>query len=196
MWWNTLLWTAAIAACFTAALLRSPAAREACYRLDVRILEREPAGSALNLTAYYDAYRAAHVGDSGVDLPLPAGVTVRADGRTQWVPLGIQAAMMRCDPCDDEGACRPSSYYLYGRSSLANRPLALANPVGVIDAGFRGTLSIGLRALHGVSDPIALVAGERLAQICAPDLSPVHSRVVRELARHGTRGEAAIGSTG
>lgn len=86
-----------------------------------------------------------------------------------------------------------ASYCLYPRSSLgAKTPLRLANSVGIIDAGYRGPICA---ILDNLSDQDFIVQrGERLVQICRPNLKPFKMIVVDELSG-SERGERGIGST-
>jgi len=153
------------------------------YELQIQILN--PA-----IQTYYLNYHPAHLGDSGIDLPLPNHVILPNDSNTgpHELMLGIRVALY------ERSTGRPSSFFLIGRSSLSRSPVSLANAIGVIDAGFRGELSIRVRKHH--PDSIEFRQGDRLVQICAPNLKSIRVSVVDELASYGTRGDAGWGSTG
>ena len=127
-----------------------------------------------------------HAGDSGLDLFINEDIVVKP-GETVKINLNIKSCAL-----DDNG--KPCSYLIYPRSSIVRTPLRLANSVGVIDRDYRGNL-------YGVFDNIKdftykIKKGDRLLQICAPDLSPITMVIKDELEDPGTRGEGGFGSTG
>jgi dUTP pyrophosphatase len=88
-----------------------------------------------------------------------------------------------------------TGYYLYPRSSLSKTPMRLANSVGIIDAGYRGSI-IGMfdSQMNYVVNP-----GDRLVQICAPGLVPIYVTIVDdidELTMNTERGINGFGSSG
>lgn len=89
------------------------------------------------------------------------------------------------------------AYWLLPRSSISKTPLRMANSVGLIDAGYRGTI---MGALHNTSPSTeyTLNANDRLFQIVSPDLLPwddIH--VVDSIPGNPTlRGAGGFGSTG
>ena len=95
-------------------------------------------------------------------------------------------------------ACQPHStnahgYYLYPRSSIYKTPLRLANSVGIIDYGYRGEICA---MVDNISDEIFCIEqGDRLFQLCSPDLKPLVVRIVDTL-ESSERGECGFGSTG
>lgn len=89
-------------------------------------------------------------------------------------------------------------YYLYPRSSTGTKtPLRLANSVGIIDSGYRGNI---IAAFDNMSNKEYTVCeGQRLTQICPPNLS--HVLFVRVLQdenqlNSSERGASGFGSTG
>lgn len=89
---------------------------------------------------------------------------------------------------------KPSGYYLYPRSSISKTPFRLANSVGIIDSGYRGNLIAKIDKVYDMSYNV--YKGDRLFQICTPDLTPFDDiRIVDELddTKRGTDG---FGSTG
>lgn len=84
------------------------------------------------------------------------------------------------------------AFWLLPRSSISKTGLRLANSVGLIDAGYRGTIKA---ACDGV---VAVEANMRLFQLAAPDLLPWDEvRVVTEIPGGATlRGVGGFGSTG
>jgi dUTP pyrophosphatase len=138
-----------------------------------------------NSKRLYGSHETFHEGDSGCDLFCISEITIPAH-ETLKIDLEIQ-----CEAESEQGI--GLSYYLYPRSSISKTPLRLANSVGIIDAGYRGNL---LAVVDNRSDsPYTVCAGQRLFQLCAPDLSPIRMVLVNSLSE-STRGSGGIGSTG
>jgi len=140
------------------------------------------------LRDYYYAYQYNHKGDSGIDLIFPEDYHLKLH-ETRLLDFGI-----KCEMKDEKG--NNISYYLYPRSSIYKTPLIMKNHVGIIDAGYRGKImapvhfhdnELKLRDYH-------LKKGERLFQICSPDLKPIQVKIVNNLS-DSTRGEGGFGST-
>lgn len=126
-----------------------------------------------------------HAGDAGIDLFIPRNNVVPANARGFVIDHEISCCMI------SQGA--QCSYYLYPRSSLAKTPLRVANSVGIIDSGYRGSV---MALVDNMSDqPFSLVEGTRLFQICSPFLSGLRLKLVDSLP-DSTRGTGGIGSTG
>lgn len=156
------------------------------------------------------AGQASHAGDSGIDLYCAETFTIRC-GQTLRIDLGIRCEMLR------NGA--PQSFYIHPRSSLSKTPLILANSAGVIDAGYRGNLLLALKYVPTDDDLCDIIwgerkqlhlgcpldkselptytvhAGQRLVQICSPDLAPIRLVLCKSLTKT-SRGDAGFGSTG
>lgn len=122
-----------------------------------------------------------YVGDSGFDLYVPADITV-APGETATIDHRIV-----CEPQFTGG------YYLYPRSSISKTPLRLANSVGIIDNGYRG--SIMAKVDNRGTEPYTIKRGERLFQLCHPSLQPLTVRLVTAVDVHTERGTGGFGST-
>ncbi len=119
--------------------------------------------------------------DSGFDLYVPADITV-APGETATI--------------DHKLVCEPQftgGYYLYPRSSISKTPLRLANSVGIIDNGYRG--SIMAKVDNRGSEPYTVRRGERLFQLCHPSLQPLTVRLVGAVDMNTERGAGGFGST-
>ena len=86
------------------------------------------------------------------------------------------------------------AFFMLPRSSISKTPLRLANSVGLIDAGYRGTL---LAAVDSRDDYV-VADHTRLFQIASPDLLPFDEIwVVPEIPGGPTlRGAGGFGSTG
>jgi dUTP pyrophosphatase len=131
------------------------------------------------LEAKYTTLR--ETSDSGFDLYMPADVTIDA-GKTVLVDLGV-----RCEPAFKGG------YYLFPRSSIGKTPLRLANSVGIIDNGYRGTLKV---MVHNTGcEAFTMKKGERYFQLCHPSLLPMSVGVVDKIDMNTVRGEGGFGST-
>ena len=133
--------------------------------------------------------------DSGLDLPCPESVTIGA-GETKIIDLGVKAEafMYRMSHGISAPTKVPCAFYIYPRSSISKTPLRLANSVGIIDSGYRGNLMLALDNIKNVDYTIE--AGQRLAQLCSPDLKPIRFSFTREKLSKTTRGAGGFGSTG
>ena len=86
------------------------------------------------------------------------------------------------------------SYYMYPRSSMGSRtPLRLSNSVGIIDAGYRGNLCAYVDNIK--TQPYTINSGDRLFQICSPNLEAIQFSIVNQLS-DTQRGDGGFGSTG
>jgi len=123
----------------------------------------------------------AKVKDAGLDL---TAVTLDWETETQicydtWLSVEI-----------------PPSYVglIFPRSSIRNYELNLSNSVGVIDAGFRGSIKFVFNKLQGDESKI-YATGERIGQLIIlpyPVIEPAESDELSETER----GEGGFGSTG
>lgn len=133
--------------------------------------------------------------DSGFDLYAPYTIMFDGSGISRQVVLNheIQARVV-----DDAGVSYP--YYLYPRSSLSKSNLRLANSVGIIDSGYRGSIiaKFDVHDIHTYDHPNMIQLGQRYTQICANDLIPFRRiiNVTREELGHTSRGSGGFGSTG
>tara|TARA_Y100001970_G_scaffold132279_1_gene163143 strand:+ start:873 stop:1397 length:525 start_codon:yes stop_codon:yes gene_type:complete len=138
--------------------------------------------------------------DAGFDLYMPKEQVWLAN-ETLKTRLGVRCAAVR----QTFGSAslfaktrpvttHPAAFYMYPRSSLSKTPLRLANSVGIIDAGYRGELMAALdnRKADG---SYAVGKGQRLVQICMPNLEPFQVQLVDSLDET-ERGEGGFGSTG
>lgn len=136
----------------------------------------------------------AHAGDCGVDLFVREMQRPDAPVVTQIKILtGAQVAAY-----DDEG--RPTGCLLYPRSSIAKTNLALANSVGVIDAGYRGEVIAKMNVLPGVERCVNWDDKDlRLVQIVLPSMRAPRVEFVDSLDALGappdSRGAGGFGST-
>jgi dUTP pyrophosphatase len=125
--------------------------------------------------------------NSGFDLLLPEEYSLVKG--TVKIDHGIKAVMFT----DHSGNLVATPYCLYVRSSIYKTPLRLSNNVGIIDSGYRGNLG----SVFDVSEPVVLKRGQRLIQVCAPDLAPFRVELVDENRLGNTlRGSGGFGSTG
>ena len=127
--------------------------------------------------------------NAGFDLFVPEVV---------GVPNSIETAKMismdvKCEMMDLEG--KSIAYYMYPRSSLSKTPLILANHVGIIDSGYRGSLIGAFRNVD--KRPYVVDKHTRLLQVCHPSLWPIFVVLVDESELSTTsRGSGGFGSTG
>lgn len=125
--------------------------------------------------------------DAGFDLVSTACVV---DGKSVKISQHASAALY------DTKLNIFRAYWMLPRSSISKTPLRLANSVGLIDAGYRGTL---LAAVDNITaDPYSVNHGDRLFQLSSPDLLPFDDiKIVDEIPGGATlRGSGGFGSTG
>lgn len=123
-----------------------------------------------------------HSTDSGFDLIMTDDIVVEG-GSTVLADLKI-----RCEPQFEGG------YYVYPRSSIGKTPIRMANSVGIIDNGYRGSIKVWV---HNTSDfEYTLKKGERYFQLCHPSLLPLQIDIVDNIDMNTVRGEGGFGSTG
>jgi len=135
---------------------------------------------------FYKNHSTYNDGDSGLDLFFIEEVIINPK-ETKLVSLGI-----KCEAFPDKDKQHNISYYLYPRSSIYKTPLRMANSVGIIDAGYRGTI---MAALDNISEnPYTILPGQRLFQLCSPNLTPITFQLTNELSET-SRGEGGFGST-
>ena len=122
--------------------------------------------------------------DSGFDLFMAADAVLEPN-ETRLLDLQVRAELI-------QGGQGVHGYYLFPRSSISKTPLRLANSVGIIDFGYRGSLKV---AVHNTgSAPYTIHRGERLFQLCMPSLAPFQVQF-GTVSRATERGEGGFGST-
>ena len=125
----------------------------------------------------------ARSGDAGLDLAANADVQV-GPGERALVPTGLAVAI----PEGHAGLVLP-------RSGLASKHgLSLANAPGLIDAGYRGEVTVSV-INHDRREAYRIRRGERIAQLVIVAVPAVTLREVDELPA-SERGEGGFGSTG
>ncbi len=134
-----------------------------------------------SLKEFYGSSAANYASDSGLDLYVPADITV-GPGETATIDHAIECAPQF-----------PGGYYLYPRSSISKTPLRLANSVGIIDNGYRG--HIMAKVDNRGSEPFTVRRGERLFQLCHPSLLPLTAVIVEAVDKNTERGSGGFGST-
>lgn len=123
--------------------------------------------------------------DSGIDLCIPPNSITINNNSIHSIDHMISCCMV--DNNDNT-----TGYYLYPRSSISNYPLMLANSVGIIDAGYRGSIKAKVRCFD---NNFRISSDIKLFQICAPNLSSLRVKIVNELPS-SNRGANGFGSTG
>ena len=143
-----------------------------------------------NMKIMYSSHGTFNLGDSGLDLFCPETITINP-GETVCIDLQIQCEAFGGLMGDNSNNV---SYYMYPRSSMGSRtPLRLSNSVGIIDAGYRGNLCAYVDNIKTYSYTVN--RGDRLVQICAPNLEPINFSIVNQLSET-QRGDGGFGSTG
>lgn len=118
---------------------------------------------------------------AGLDLYCPFHIKVPADSQKK-IPLGIAVEI----PKGHMGLLVP-------RSSMSKTPLRCANSVGIIDADYRGELSI---AYENVScNDYTIFRGDRIAQLIIVPIAVVDVEEAQTLSET-ERGDGGYGSTG
>ncbi|UTN92982.1 deoxyuridine triphosphatase [Gordonia phage Finkle] len=126
----------------------------------------------------------AHAHDAGIDLHAAKRVHIEP-GEVTVVPTGAKVAI----PERHVGIIALRSSLAYGRA------LALANGIGVIDAGYRGEISVALATWE--PNPELIDAGERIAQLLIVPIATPAVELVDELPPSGDgRGTGGFGSSG
>ncbi|HEV3474664.1 MAG TPA: dUTP diphosphatase [Actinomycetota bacterium] len=125
----------------------------------------------------------AREGDAGLDLAANADLVVEP-GERAMVRTGLAVAI----PPGHAGLVLP-------RSGLASRHgLTLANAPGLIDAGYRGEVTIAVVNLDP-KEPFEIHRGDRIAQLMVVPFAEVSPVDVPELPE-SARGTGGFGSTG
>lgn len=155
--------------------------------------------------------------DIGFDLICPRNTSFQ-ENTSKLVNLSVKCAAYKVETktktTDDGSNCMnsttaskfvPQGYYLYPRSSIYKTNFRLANCVGIIDPGYRGSLraAVDCRNYHSDNKPTHNTWGEdeimkkenRYFQICMPTLKPFKIKIVDSLDET-KRGEGGHGSTG
>ena len=126
----------------------------------------------------------ARAGDAGADLVAREGVVLKAGGGRAMVPTGVAVAI-------------PHGYagFVLPRSGLAARHgVSVANAPGLVDAGYRGELTVVLLNTDPVSD-YEVHRGDRIAQLVIVAVAAVDFDVVEELPA-SERGSGGFGHSG
>jgi dUTP pyrophosphatase len=127
--------------------------------------------------------RRARTGDAGLDLASNADVVV-GPGERAMVATGLAVAI----PSGHAGLVLP-------RSGLASRRgLTLANAPGLIDAGYRGEVTVAVVNLDR-REAVQIRRGDRVAQLLVVPFVEAEPVEVRELPET-ERGGSGFGSSG
>ena len=146
----------------------------------------------LELKEKYQTHSTFHPGDSGFDVFTTKDLNVDPGKISYVIDLEISCEAFLSK---EEKELGNISYYLYPRSSMGSKTsLRLSNSVGIIDAGYRGTLKAIVDNIDK-DNGVTLPKGTRLLQICSPTLQPITYEVVDSLSET-SRGTGGLGSTG
>lgn len=124
-----------------------------------------------------------HEGDAGLDLPSRVDYVLEP-GQRALIPTGIAVAI-------------PRGYagFVLPRSGLATRHgIALVNSPGLVDAGYRGEMSI-IMINTDKREAFHIKRGDRIAQLVIQRVEEVTLAHVDDL-EDTSRGEGGFGSTG
>jgi len=156
--------------------------------------------SALNHSA--KIYQGDPYVDSGFDLYHPYDNNVRSSNK-KILKLGIRCAAFTHPGTYNSSNISgvenpiPKAFKLHTRSSIGRSNLRLANNVGIIDRGYRGEIKAIVDNIGNTSEIIQ--KGQRLFQICMPDLEPFIVKFCgrnEEALNQTERGSGGFGSTG
>ncbi len=125
--------------------------------------------------------RANHADDAGLDLYVTEDIVVPRYGQAT---LDFKIRCMRLQA--------RGGYYLFPRSSIAKTPFRMSNSVGIIDAGYRGSIMAKIDNIS--ANDVTIKRGERLFQICMPSLEPFAVRL-GPVSTETERGTGGFGST-
>lgn len=130
--------------------------------------------------------------DSGLNIPLPEDIIVPANSLNFPIDLKVKVVLV-----DRKREYHP--FLLMPRSSMGSKtPLVLANSVGLIDKGYRGTIKAFVHNLSSVD--IKLEKGTSIFQVVSPTLEPWSQAIyVTEedtIFNKTLRDEGGFGSTG
>ena len=144
----------------------------------------------------YENHTTYHQGDSGLDLFIVNDQVIKPH-ETVLVDLGVHCQSRSLSACVwrwlTGNFYNYHSYYLMPRSSIYKTPLLMRNSVGLIDAGYLGSIKT---PFYNTSDKqFKLNRGDRYVQLVNSNLEPVKFKLVNEL-RKTERGEGGFGSTG
>lgn len=145
-----------------------------------------------SINAHNDKVTTNSYPDAGFDLFSPS-IEHFIVGKPRRLNLGIKCCaqlVMR------DGTCQNTGYMLFPRSSISKTSLRLSNSAGVIDSGYRGELMCAFDCFY--RDHMVAV-GDRLVQIVAPGMVPIHVKLLSsedELGLSTERGDGGFGSTG
>ena len=124
-----------------------------------------------------------HEGDAGLDLPSRVDCTLEPGERAR-IPTGVAVAI-------------PRGYagFVLPRSGLAARHgITCVNSPGLIDAGYRGEISVILLNTDR-REPFLIRRGDRIAQLVLQKIAEATTVTVAELDETA-RGDGGFGSTG
>jgi dUTP pyrophosphatase len=134
--------------------------------------------------------------DSGVDLMLPYSIVLDQNSYNTQLKIDHQISYMMTKNNT------PIPSFLFPRSSISKTNLRLANSVGIIDKGYRGSIIAKVDVLHihdsNVSNDLTK-KGKKIFQICSPNLEPIqeiHILDIVDSLPSSIRNTGAFGSTG
>lgn len=134
--------------------------------------------------------------DSGFDLFVPDTVTIEAR-KIKLIDMKVSCSVSKVNKSATVSGVHqlePSPYYMYARSSVSKRGIMLANSVGIIDSGYRGTLKAAF--FNTTDNPVQINKGDRITQVCMPGLDYNFTVEVANSLEETERGAGGIGSTG
>jgi len=141
----------------------------------------------------YELANNRRVTDSGFDIPMVYD-DVNLNEKLHTFNLNIKVGAL----CNNS----PAPCLLVPRSSISATPFRMANSIGLIDMGYRGTVKAKVDVIYGYgNDSYNVSHGSRLFQICQGNFMPWDDVLIVEhesdLPRApDNRGAGGFGSTG
>ena len=111
--------------------------------------------------------------DSGFDIVLPKKTIFHGQDST-FVDFELKVEMLFCEI--DKHYVSNSPFLLSPRSSISKFPLILSNNIGIINSGYRGSITGAFRNYYSCS----VDEDTSLLQICHPSLCPIFTVIVNE----------------
>jgi dUTP pyrophosphatase len=111
--------------------------------------------------------------DSGFDIVLPKKTIFHGQDST-FVDFELKVEMLFCEI--DKHYISNSPFLLIPRSSISKFPLILSNNIGIINSGYRGSITGAFRNYYSCS----LDEDTSILQICHPSLCPIFTVIVNE----------------
>lgn len=139
-----------------------------------------------DLIPLYQNHGHAYIDDAGIDLYCAADIIIPPHALAVKIPLSIQLELVN-------EYNENLSYIIVCRSSIYKTPIRQSQSMSIIDAGFRGELSLYVDNLS--NKPYHVKKGDRYFQVISSSLKPMKLKIVSVLSA-GSRQAKGLGSSG